>query len=193
MKIAFSREKLIDLLLKGKKKTLSIGIIIFTLITTLVIYGIQAKKIGSLQLEKEAEIKKNEILNDISQTEKKIRRHGNILKRKDASVVIESINEIAKGANVKITSIKPHPEKAEVLYIRYPFAIVFSADSFHLVGKFISKMENHPNAYFVDSLRIRQVEETVPSYKELPGMGVKPATKLVVNLVLSTIAFKDQQ
>ncbi|MDP2938429.1 MAG: hypothetical protein Q8N72_04245, partial [Candidatus Omnitrophota bacterium] len=84
MKAGYSRDKLIDLLLKGKKRFLSIGLIILTLIIASSIYRNQSKVIESLIVKKDTEIKKNEVLKEISQSEARIKFYKNLLSKKDA-------------------------------------------------------------------------------------------------------------
>ncbi len=82
--MGYSREKLMNLFLKGRKRVLSIGIILFTLIITLIIYRIQTKKIRELDVKKSAETKRNEVLKEIVQLEKTINLYKNIFSKKCA-------------------------------------------------------------------------------------------------------------
>lgn len=192
MNIEDSRKKLMKLFLKGQKGGLIAGIIVFTLIITLVIYRTQTKQIELLQVNKYREIKKNEVLNEISRTEKavKLYKNKNILSQKDAPSVMGIISGIAKDSNVIIISIKPDTEVSYPLYIKYPFISVIAADSYHAIGNFISKIENQPDMYSVDIISIRPQEESHVSDKVL-AQAPKPENKLIVNLILSIIAFKD--
>jgi len=189
MRIGYPREKSMNLFLKGRKRVLSIGIILFTLIITLIIYRIQTKKIESLCVDKDTELKKDEVLKEISRSEKTIKLYKNLLSRKDASSVMNTISNIARDSNVKLISIKPGSEENQPLYIRCPFILVIGADSYHAIGKFISSIESQSDIYFVDTISIRSQEESQTSDKELTGVS-KPANKLIVNLILSVIAFK---
>ncbi|MDP3731524.1 MAG: type 4a pilus biogenesis protein PilO [Candidatus Omnitrophota bacterium] len=166
MKIEYSKEKLINLFLKGRKKVLSIGITIFTIIITLIIHSIQGKKIESLHINKDAELKKNEVLSEISRSEKAIELYKNLLSKKDASLVTNTLTDIARDSRVRLISIKPDTEINRPLYIKYPFILVIGADNYHAIGKFISSIENQPDIYFVDGISIRFQRESRTPDKE---------------------------
>jgi len=189
MAMGFSREKLMNLFTMDKKKIFSIGIIIITIVAALIIHGSQTKKIDSLRVERDAELKKNETLNDISRSEKTIKLYSNILSKKDAASVMNTLSGIAKESDITIVSIKPDTEENRTLYIRSPFSLVIETDNYHAIGKFISRIENNPDIYFVDAINIKAQEESPTPDKELTQMP-KPANKLIVNLILSIIAFK---
>ncbi len=189
MKIEYSKEKLINLFIKGRKKVLSIGMAVFTIIITLIIHSIQAKKIESLHINKDAELKKNEVLSEISRSGKAVELYNNLLKHKDASLVTNTLTDIARDSRVRVISIKPDTEINRPLYIKYPFILVIGADSYHAIGKFISSIENQPEIYFVDGISIKFQKESRAADKELT-QGADPANKFTVNLILSIIAFK---
>ena len=189
MKIEYSQEKIMNLFLKGKKRVLSIGIILFTLFITLIIYRIQTKQIESLHLNKDTELKKNDVLNELSRSEKAIKLYKNLLSQKDASLVTNTISGIAKDSNVKLISIKPAREENQPLYIKTPFILVIDADNYHAIGKFISSLENQSDIYFIDTISIRSKEESRTADKELTEVS-KPPNRLIINLILSIIAFK---
>jgi len=189
MRMGYSREKLMNLFLKGRKRVLSIGIILFTLIITLIIYRVQIKKIELLHVNKDSELKKNEVLKEISRSEKTIKLYKNIFSKKDASSVMNTISNIARDSNVRLISIRPGNEENQPLYIKCPFILVIDADNYHAIGKFISSIENQSDIYFVDAISIRSQEESQIPDKELTGVS-KPTNKLIVNLILSIIAFK---
>ena len=189
MKIEYSQEKIMNLFLKGRKRVLSMGIILFTLFITLIIYRIQTKQIESLYVNKDTELKKNEVLNEISRSEKAIKLYKNLLSQKDASSVMNTISGIARDSNVRLISIKPAREENQPLYIKTPFILVIGADNYHAIGKFISKLENQPDIYFIDTISIKPQEESRTPAQELT-QAPKPPKKLIINLILSIIAFK---
>lgn len=189
MKIGYPKEKIMGLFFKSRKKALSIGIIIFTLIITLTVYKIQAKKIELLQIKKDTEQKKNEVLNEISRSEKTIQFYKNLLTRKDASAVMGSISNLARESNLRLISISAGNEESQPLYTKTPFVLVIDTDSYSAIGKFISKIENQPEIYFVESVSIRLQEEIRGPDKEL-SVAPEPKDKLRVNLILSIIALK---
>lgn len=190
MKIEYAKEKLMNLFLKGRKRLLSIGIILFTLSAALIIYRIQTKQIELLYVNKDTELKKNDVLNEISRSEKAIKLYKNILSQKEASSVMNTLSGIARGSNVRLISIKPAREENQPLYIKTPFILVIGADNYHAIGKFISAIENQSDIYFIDRISIRSQEEGRTPAQEATQES-KPANKLIVNLIFSIIAFKD--
>jgi len=190
MKIGYSREKLEDLFAKGRKKIISIIIIILTLIIVLSIYGTQSKKIESLRAAKDAQMKKNEVLQQIAQSEKTIKLYKELVGKKDAYTVMNTIDSIVKESSVRLISLKPETERGYPLYIEYPFSLVVATNSYHAIGKFISNIENHPDIFFIDAMSIKANGENQAQEGE-PAQASKPTEKLTVNLTLTIIAFKN--
>ena len=179
-----------NLVIKGRKNVLMAGIIVFTLIIALIIYRIQDKNIGLLHVKKDAEQKKNEILKEISQSEKTIKLYKNLLSQKDASSVMNTVSDIARGSNINLISIKPGNEENQPLYIKTHFIVVIGTDSYNAIGKFVSLIENEPNIYYsVDSISVSSQEENRTPAQELTPEP-KSTNKLIVNLTLSIITFK---
>lgn len=178
MRIGYPREKIRDLFLKARKKVVSIGIIAFTLLLTLIIHGIQTRKIEALSVKKGIEAKKNDALKEIAQTEKRINLYKSLFGNKDAASVMNAISNIARDSKVRVISLQPDKEINLPAYIKYPFNLVIAVNSFHDIGKFINHIENQPEAYFVDAMSISTQEES------------QGENKLTVNVTLSIIAFK---
>ncbi len=189
MEIGDSIKNLTNRLGRGKTKILNIALIILTVIIAPNVYKSNARSIASLNIRKDTESKKNGVLGEISQSEKMIKFYKNLFNKKDASLVINTINNIARDSNVKIISIKPGAEEQEPVYTRFPFVLTVSADSYHGIGKFISKIENHPDVYFVDAISIKTQEVSREQDRE-SGLGLKAANRVIVNLTLSIIIFK---
>lgn len=180
--------KLINQLAGSKNKILNIGLIILTVIIASNMYRNKAKDVQLLNAKKDTELKKNSALEQIKQLEKSIESYKNIFNKKDASLIINTINNIARDSNVKIISIKPSNERKESVYTSYPFLLTVSADNYHCIGKFISGIESHPDIYFVDAITI-----TIEDIRQAQNLeqGLKPITRVMVNLTLSKIVFKD--
>jgi hypothetical protein len=173
------------IIIKQRNKILNIGIILLTFIIANNIYKSQIKSIQSLREKIEAETKKNEMLSNISQSEKILNAYKNLLNKKDISQVksisISTISNIAKDSNVKIALVKPLAEDNQSVYSRYSFSLVLNAPNYHNVGKFINRLESHPDVYFVDKVIIKRInKESATEYN------------LIVELTLSTIVFKDK-
>lgn len=166
---------------KYKNQMVNIVIIALSLIIANNIHKAQNRIVESLRAEKEEAIKKGEVLAEINQLEKKIDVYKKGLTKKDASVLINNINNLARESDIKIVSLRPQEEKDYPAYIQYSFSMVISALDYHQVGKFVSKLESSPDIYTVDSLNLR------PSTGEVEG--VRPS-EVTADLILSTIFFK---
>lgn len=190
MKIEYSREKMEELFLKGKKRIISLVLIVLTLMVVSSVYQNQSKKVESLRAAKEAELKKNEVLQGIGRSEKTLKLYNNLLGKKDPYLVMNALTDIANDSGVVLVSVKPGTEIKQPLYIKQPFNLVASAESYHAIGKFISSIENHPDIFFIDAVIIRAQENRQTRESEA-GQASKPAEKLNINLSLSTIVFKN--
>lgn len=187
--IASIKKKLKVLFPEDKNRILSIALILLTLIISRHIYIKQSKRAEALIAQKETELKKNELLGEISQSEKKLKYYKELPKRQDASLVINLVGKIAKDSNVRVISIKPNRQESHPGYVKCPFALTLSADSYHSVGKFISELESHPDLYFFDALnlKLKEKEQVLDKAKgELPKTG----NELTVDLILNLIAFE---
>jgi len=161
---------------KHKNKILNVIIILVVLIVSRNIYRYQFNVKLSLGKKDAVEIKKNKVLENISQLEKRINSYKNLLVKKDPSLIINSISNIAKESGIKIASIKPNPEQAYPEYIKFPFNLALIAPSYHALGKFISRIESLKDVYSIDSLEMK------------PDIEAK---ELNVNLAMSSIVFRD--
>lgn len=187
MKIEYSKGKLVSLLLENKEKIFSITILILALLIAAAIYRSQSRHLYLLTIKKDTEIKKNAVLGKIKESEKKIKFYKGLLKEKDASSIVNAINNIAKDSGVQIISIEPQAEEKQSLYVNYPFILTINADNYHAIGKFISKIESYSNVYFTQAISIRPLGDL--SNEESEGTAPK-INKLTVNLTLNIIAFR---
>ncbi|MDD4894426.1 MAG: type 4a pilus biogenesis protein PilO [Candidatus Omnitrophica bacterium] len=186
----YSKERLMDLFSKNKKKILAVGIIIIiTMIISSALHKSQNRKIEMLSTRKEAELKKSDILREIGQSEKAIKLYKNTFTKKDPSSITNTLAGLAKDSDVTLVSIKPGNEENQPFYTKTSFNMLITANSYHALGKFISKIENEPDIYFIDEIKIKAQEKTVEQDQELIE-APKPENEITVNLTLSTIAFK---
>lgn len=168
---------------KNYKNMLNITVIIFALIIANRIYKTQYQVVELLKQKKDAELKKNSVLGEFSYLEKSVILYKNLLQKKDAAAIINKITNIANDSSVKITSIKPEKEAGGTGYGSYPFGLSVIADNYHILGKFISKLESYPEMYLViESIVVRQqVKETEAS----------TISNLAAELRLSVISFEE--
>jgi hypothetical protein len=110
--------------------------------------------IGLLKQSDELEMKKNEVLVELRGLEKSFQGLKEKVNNKAIVSVIYSLSTLAKNADVKIVTIKPVVEQAFSAYTRYPFELSVSAPDYHTFGKFISKLENAPEFFFIEHLEV---------------------------------------
>lgn len=160
---------------KNKKILINAGIILIALFISGKIYQQQNKTIESLRQQKEEVIKKNEVLSNISVLEKRVGLYANLFNKKDADYSINTIGNVARESNIKITSIKPSAEQKSGQYTKVPLDLSVSAPGYHALAKFISRVENLKDVYIVDSLSANFNEQ---------------GKQLIVNLRVSTVVIK---
>ena len=168
--------ELTGFIVKHKNKILNITIIILALIIASNIYKKQLKETELLKSKKDGEIKKNAVLNNISQLEKMINAYKNLLTQRDTSLIIDTFSNMAKELGVKIASIRPGQEQKYPDYIDFPFDLAITTNSYHALGRFISAIESLPDVYMVEILDIK--------YESNAG-------QLAVNLKLSAVRFTN--
>ncbi len=166
---------------KYKNNALNALIIIVTLVVAYNIYNNQTKNMQLLKDKEDIELKKNEVLGKISQAEKVVSSYKSYLNRKDLSLLINTIGNLAKETNVTIIAIKPGMEEKHPIYTRYPFDLSVGALDYHAVGKFISKLESHPDIYFVDKFAMRNRNNSDADSKYV----------LVADMTISTIMLSN--
>ena len=170
-----------ELLNKYKKAMLNTGIIVLGLLVALRIYGYQQKKISELKNQNKTESEKNQVLQDIGQVEEKLNSYKSFLNQKDISSVIRTLGNVAKDSSIKIVSLKPGQEKKYPEYTAHPFTLTIEAENYHLLSKFISNLENHPDVYIVQSANLKPLRQA----------SEQEAANLVMELQLYTILYND--
>ena len=165
---------------RHKSALLNIVIVLAGLYFAAKIYAVEFKKIKKLTNEKEISLKKNEILKEIGKLEYKLDGYKSF-RKKDKSLAINTIVDLAKKSSVRIITLNPEPESPSDFFTLAPFILNLEADTYNALGKFISSLESHPDIYIVDSMSIKPRAAT-------EGAGNK--MKLVVTLKVSTASFK---
>jgi Tfp pilus assembly protein PilO len=144
----------INLINKYKEHVLNIIIIIIALIIAFNNFKAKTRDLVLLKAKLNTEVKKNDVLKDVSRLGEITTSLKNNINNKAISSVINTLGNIANEAGVKIILIKPYNENYQGVYTRYPFESVVSSNSYHGVGKFISLIENSPDIYTVENLVI---------------------------------------
>jgi len=145
---------------KFKNVILNIGIVILALIIANVIYNNQTVTVDVLKRNKENELKKNKLLDNIKRVDGTFISYKETINSKDMSQIINNISNMAKESDITIDSLKPQAEKPDSIYINYPFEMKMHAKSYHAIGRFISKLESNPYIFIVDNMTILQDKES---------------------------------
>jgi Tfp pilus assembly protein PilO len=176
--------ELVGLITKQKNRIADIAIILLTIIIMSNIYKSQAKAIKSVRDKIDAETQRYEVLGNMDKSNRIISAYNTLINTKDISLAINNISNIARDAKINILFIKPAATEEYPAYTKSPFNMVMSAASYHEIGRFINKLESHPDIYFVDSIIIKP--------KEIIGKGSAKEYNLNAELTISTILFKDK-
>jgi Tfp pilus assembly protein PilO len=166
----------------NKNIILNFIIIIIALSFAYNLYKNEQKNLALLKEKKETETKKNAVLEEIKQSEKVIFAYKDFINGKDITAVINTLNKTAKEFSINILSMRPLPEESFPLYTKFPFNLRIEVNDYHTIGKFISRLESHPDIYEVETV-------TIAPDSNAPGAEVN---KLIIDLKISTFLIKDQ-
>ena len=164
-----------------KAKLINVGLVILSLIIAKNIYGKQMAKINALKDNQNKEIKKNSLIADIGTIEKKIQVYKQALYKRDASMVINDISEMANSAQIKITSITPDKDREYAAYGEMSVRLTAMAADYHWIGDFISRLENSSGFYTIESLSLQPTS----------GQNIDLLDKLSFDMSVAAVVFKD--
>ena len=171
---------LAELIDKYRNKAINIAIIIVFLIIAVNVYKGSLNKAESLRAKISEEEKKSGELEKINQLEKKIVGYRKLLTRKEASLIMGNINDIAKGVGVEVLSVRPlQKELPGADYIKDLFEVRLNAPGYDSLARFINGIESSGNVYTVDSIVIDSQHGT-----EKKG--------LTVNVKISSVSAANQ-
>lgn len=144
-----------DISSKIQKNILNIAILGVMIFVAYKVHVAQQQQVNAVKADTGIELQKSAVLQQISQSEKKLKNLRRAINNKDEAAFLPTLNEIARDHQVKISVIKPLPPEQKVQgYSRYPFAMNIAADNYHTLGKFISALESHPFMFSVESMAI---------------------------------------
>lgn len=170
-----------DLIERNKNKILNFGVIILALVIALQLYKTTNERISLLIQQQDNEREKNKVVEEISLLEKKADVYKKVFVKKDLASIVDVISGIAKDTSVKIVSIKPHAEETLDNYVNSSFLITLNVASYHALGNFIRKIENHTDIYLVSVININSTANNT----DVAGTGVD----LEVSLKINTISY----
>lgn len=171
----------LDLIIKNKNKVLNLGIMLLLLYAAFQIYSYANKQENRLIGEKENELKKNKVIENITSLEKVMEGYKKSLVKRDLGSIMNTMSNIAKSSSIEIISIKPISEESHPDYARFSFAITARASNYHSLADFISRVENYKDIYFVD--------EVIIASSESGSSGDSGSMDLRVSLRISTISY----
>ncbi|HTY44953.1 MAG TPA: type 4a pilus biogenesis protein PilO [Patescibacteria group bacterium] len=172
----------LDQITKYKNTIINVALVVLALFLSFRIYDAQNKKIAALKEKATSEEKKNVVLEEITAIDQKISALKKTVNGKDMNTSLNTIAAVAKENSVRIISIRPAEQATFNLYTKYPFELMVSVDSYHALGKFISKLESHPSVFSVDLLEMKPQEFL---------QGEKLVEKLTVKMTISTLLFQN--
>ncbi|MGE5197716.1 MAG: hypothetical protein ACM3IL_04355, partial [Deltaproteobacteria bacterium] len=82
-------------------------------------------------------------------------------------------------AGVKILSLRPLPEEGFPLYVKYTYDLTLEANSYHAMGKFISKIESSPFIFKVEYISMQPQANIQKGKLELITANLKISTVLL--------------
>ena len=174
----------VDIFTKHKNKLLNIGVIILAIFAASKIYSKQNMQLNSLNEQKAQEIKKNNVLESISQVEKRAVTYKQFFSKKELGEVVDILSNIAKDANgVQIISVKPAGgEDRSSGYIKTSFIVLIKVADYHALGAFVSKLENYKDLYLVEDVHI-----TASNFESSSGNILEQ--QATVNLKISVVSY----
>lgn len=187
---------------RNKSVIVNFAIIILALVIALQLYKSASNQITALIEQQNNELEKNKVAAEIASLEKKAEAYKKVFVRKDLASVMDIISSIAKDSSVKILSVKPSAEETLDNYLSSSFLITLNVPSYHALGDFISKIENHQDICLVSEVKINSTTANVesaaaavnPAGAELDSAGAEldfrgTGVDLNVSLKINTIAY----
>jgi hypothetical protein len=164
---------------KNKTKIINFSIFIIALAIAFKLNQSTNNQISSLNKQQNDELQNNKAVEDIAALEKKTEAYKKVFVKKDLASIMSAISGIAKNTSVKIISVKPFADDVFDNYSTSSFLITLNAPSYHALGDFISKIENHSDIYLVSEIIINSAVIYGPEVN----------TDLAVSLKINTIAY----
>jgi len=141
---------------KYKNKILNVGVIILAIFLAYKIYDMQNKELKTVAEEEAKEIKKNKVLESISQVEKKTEAYKKFFSKKELGEMVELLSIISKDSpGVQVLSVKSAgAESKHSGYLKIPFEVSVKVANYHALGEFVNKLENYKDFYLVEDVLI---------------------------------------
>lgn len=171
---------LTSLITQHKNKILNIVVIIVALFIVNNIYKGQQANTLRLKEKRDVEIKKSEVLKEVSQLDKKFKALKGAVNKKNIASVINTLNNLARDSSLKIISLRPQGQKEFPAYIKYTYNLAVAAPDYHSIGKFIGRLESSEDIYLVEGIKISSETQ-----------AQSEADRRRAEITVSTILIKD--
>ena len=163
---------------KNKNVVLNLIVVVIAGVVAFNLYQKNEQAKMKLSSNIKEEQKKSKVLEGIDQSEKTMSAYRKLLSKKDTSLVMATITNLAKESGIRVVTVKPVPEARINEFIRMPFVLTVAPPSYHALGKFISAIESAQDVYVVDSVEITTGKEGEPG-------------KLMANVTITSIALAE--
>lgn len=140
----------------AKKNFLSLVIVGGCIMFAMNVYKEKQAEIDGIVQNKELELKKNEVLQEISLLEKNYNQLKAQINKKDKanSAIMFALSSIAKDANIKVSYIRPVGEEKTAVFSRAVFEVSLASPDYHKIGKFVSAIESAPELFTVEDFEV---------------------------------------
>jgi Tfp pilus assembly protein PilO len=163
---------------KNKNLVLNLVVVVIAGVVAFQLYQKNEQAKIKLSSDIKNEQDKSKKLEEIDQSEKTMAAYRKLLSKKDTSLVMATITNMAKELGIRVVTVKPVPEEKRNEFIRMPFVLTVAPPSYHALGKFISAIESAQDVYVVDSVEITTGKEGEPG-------------KLMANVTIASIALAE--
>ncbi len=133
----------------------NIGLVFVALVIAHAIYSNQYKKVLELRRNIGLEEQKNVLFEELNINQKKMAAYRQVYGRKEASSLVNDINQMARDSGVSILGIKPGVEQKQLGYSELSIDLNLGASDYHSLAKFIAALENSAYLYLIKSFDIR--------------------------------------
>jgi len=170
-------------------QVISLVILAIAFLVAINIYKGQNRKIAIIRNDQSDLKKKSDILFTIRDLKESFVLYKSTLKARDSREIISTIMNLATESGVNITLLRPKEQtsvsnrmRRGAIYDKVFFDLSIQVDSYHQLGKFISRLENDPMMFSIESLRI-DISAT--------EMELISPKKMQVDLTVSQLFFKE--
>ncbi|MFC1657892.1 hypothetical protein ACFL1D_00750 [Candidatus Omnitrophota bacterium] len=172
----------------GPNQIVSLALLALACLIAINIYQKQSKKITQVEQLYQEQNKKNAVLLRIGDIMAGIKVYQERLQSQDIRQIINKITDIARSSKIDITAIKPQAQTSQSkskIYDKTFFEVSLSADGYHELGEFISRLENDPIVFVVESLTLNRGTDLNQIQSDTTEV------KLKARLIISQLFFID--